>query len=44
MEESTPKTIPSGMHGTVVEVWPKLGELEDFPGWVKCWSRVLWDP
>lgn len=40
MEQSTPKIIPSGMQ----KVWPKLDEFEDFPGWMKCWLRVLWDP
>ncbi|KAE8374278.1 hypothetical protein BDV26DRAFT_284407 [Aspergillus bertholletiae] len=28
----------------VVEAWPELDENDDnFPGWMKCWSRVLWD-
>jgi hypothetical protein len=27
----------------VVEAWPDLDENDDFPGWMKCWSRVLWD-
>ncbi|KAJ5142745.1 uncharacterized protein N7515_001532 [Penicillium bovifimosum] len=29
----------------VVEAWPIIdeGDEDEFPGWMKCWSRALWD-
>jgi hypothetical protein len=27
----------------VLEAWPIVDQYDDFPGWMKCWSRVLRD-
>lgn len=27
----------------VLEAWPIVDQYDDFPGWMKSWSRALWD-
>jgi hypothetical protein len=27
----------------VIEAWPIIDEYDTFPGWMKCWTRALWD-
>ncbi|KAJ6109404.1 hypothetical protein N7486_001639 [Penicillium sp. IBT 16267x] len=27
----------------VLEAWPNVDQYDTFPGWMKCWTRALWD-
>jgi hypothetical protein len=27
----------------ILEAFPIVNELDTFPGWIRCWTRALWD-
>ncbi|KAJ5661084.1 uncharacterized protein N7484_000456, partial [Penicillium longicatenatum] len=27
----------------VLQAWPNVDQYDTFPGWMKCWTRALWD-
>ncbi|KAJ5160351.1 uncharacterized protein N7482_007355 [Penicillium canariense] len=42
-QETEYETEETVRYVKVVEAWPIVDQYDEFPGWMKCWSRVLWD-
>jgi hypothetical protein len=42
-QETAYKKDQTKRYVKVLEAWPYVDQYDSFPGWMKCWTRALWD-